>query len=427
MTYIYNERLKEGYYKEVLENGLTVLVYPNENKTSTYAMLSAPVGSTTLDFSVNNEEMSVPLGTAHFLEHKLFENEDGVDAFSLFALTGASANAYTSFDKTTYLFEASLDVEQSLRTLIGFVSSPYFTEATVAKEQGIIGQEIKMYRDHPSWRQLFELFKLLYDTHPIKHEIAGTIESIAEITPSSLYSFYNAFYDPTKMVLAVAGNIKAETVVDICKEMYEGKEYIGDICTAKRYFDDSVVTEKRVEIIMPISSPQFCYGFKEKPYKKEDRAKNELVYDMLLDIICGQTSTLFRKLYDNNLINDILSAEVFSGVDYLSVVFSGESVDPDKVIEEIDKEIEKFRIEGIDDERFIECKRSYLGDIIGDFEDISTVAANLTDCQFNDTGIFDILDIIEGITKEDMEVLLKNSLNRDMFALVVVYPSTLDN
>ena len=424
MEYIYNKRLDEGYYKEILENGLTVFVYPMRNKSSVYAMLSAKVGSTMLSYELNGEEYNVPEGVAHFLEHKLFENEDGVDAFSLFALTGASANAYTSFDKTCYLFEASIEPEQSLRTLIRFVNSPYFTKETVAKEQGIIAQEIKMYRDHPSWRQLFELFKLMYSTHPIKNEIAGTVESIGEITPKILYNFYNTFYNPTNMVLAVSGNIEPETVLEICREEYTNKTEQNVKFVAKRYDDNNSIPEKRIVIDMPISAPQFCYGFKEIPFKEDEKVKKGLIFEMLLDIMCGQTSKLFRELYDGNLINDILSAEIYSSKDYQCAIFSAESSNPNRVIEAINMEIDRLKSEGIDKELFEECKRAYIGEIIGDFEDVTSVATGLTYSHFNDAGIYDLLSVIEEVELNDMQLLLNEVLRSDMSAAALVFPSS---
>ena len=423
MEYIENKRLGEGYYKEILDNGLTVFVYPMMQKSSVYAMLSSPVGSSTLGFTVNGEEVNVPQGIAHFLEHKMFENEDGIDAFELFAKTGASANAYTSFDKTCYLFEASLNAKEALRTILGFVGSPYFTDETVAKEQGIIAQEIKMYRDHPGWRQMFELLKLLYHEHPVRYDIAGSVESIAEITKEKLHDFYNAFYNPKSMVLSVCGNISFEEVVKLCEEEFRIKEWKKYDSKVLRNTEPDSIAADYVKIEMPISSPQFSLGYKEVPFKKQDRVKNEVILDMLLDIIAGETSELFRRLYDSNLINGDLSSETLSGDDYLCVIFSAESNDPDKAVDEIKKEIDFFKKNGIPDSAFLECKRMNIGGTVGIFDDISAVAAGMTYSHFKESGLFDEIEMLDSISKQDVESMLMTTLQSDRAALSLLVPS----
>ena len=423
MEYIENTRLEEGYYKTVLENGLTVFVYPMPHKTAAYAVLASRVGSDTLDFSVDGKRVTVPEGTAHFLEHKMFENEDGVDAFELFAKAGASANAFTSFDKTCYLFEAALGVEQPLETVLGFVGAPYFTGETVVKEQGIIGQEIKMYLDHPGWRLVFSILGLLYHNHPVKHDIAGTLGSIAQITPELLYDFYHAFYNPANMALAVSGNVTIKQVMEICRAEFAKKDW--------KPHDTEVISRPEAEgtlkegetIQMAVSSPQFCLGFKEAPIAEEARLKTEIAIEILLDLIAGETGDLYRKLYDDGLINAALSSEALSGNDYLCVMFSGESEDPKKAVGAIRDEIERFKTDGICEERFLESKRAYLGAVIGEFEDVSSVALNLISLHFKGAGVYDLIDIIESIEIEDVEVLLETMLRQSHSALSLIVPA----
>ena len=189
-----SEKLREKYYEIEHSSGLRIFVLPKEGYRSTYAIIGTPFGSINTEFDLKDGKVRVPDGIAHYLEHKLFESEDG-DAFAKYAETGANANAYTSFDKTCYLFNCTEQFEKSLSILLELVTSPYFTEETVAKEQGIIGQEIKMYEDSPEWRVLFNLLGAMYHNHPVKVDIAGSIESIAEITPESLYTCYNSYYN----------------------------------------------------------------------------------------------------------------------------------------------------------------------------------------------------------------------------------------
>ena len=210
---IKNEELNEKYFKVAHPSGLTIYLYPKPEYKSTYAIFGTNYGSIDTKFQVkgSKEVIEVPDGIAHYLEHKLFESEEG-DAFSEYAKTGAIANAYTSFDFTGYLFSCSENFDESLKILLNFVQSPYFTEETVKKEQGIIGQEIRMYEDNPDWKVLFNLLNCLYHNHPVKKDIAGSIESIAEITAEKLYTCYKCFYNLNNMSICIVGNIDYKSV-----------------------------------------------------------------------------------------------------------------------------------------------------------------------------------------------------------------------
>ena len=208
-------RRAAAFESTVLENGLTVRVHTMPGFTGVHAVYGTKFGSIDRAFALDGKRVDLPAGIAHFLEHKMFENEEG-DAFTLYARTGASANAYTSFDKTCYIFTASGNVAENLDILLGFVSRPYFTAATVEKEQGIIGQEIKQYDDAPDWRLMFAMYECLYTAHPVRDDIAGSVESIAQITPEILYACTDAFYRPQNMVLAVAGNVTMDEVLAAC-------------------------------------------------------------------------------------------------------------------------------------------------------------------------------------------------------------------
>ncbi|MBQ4094296.1 MAG: insulinase family protein, partial [Oscillospiraceae bacterium] len=309
---IRHEKLGEQYVKAVLENGLTVLVYEMPQKSSVSVQLSAAIGSVTKCFELDGQSIELPAGVAHFLEHKLFESEQG-DAFTLFAKTGASANAFTSFDRTTYLFNTTINALQSLRILIRFVNAPHFTEQTVAKEQGIIGEEIRMYEDDPGWQLIFSLFRLLYKDLPINEDIAGSRESIAQITPQMLYDCCKAFYAPKNMVLAVAGNISAEDVLAVCEQEY------AQIKTEQHISRELPVDEQQ-EIVAPFSTRSmevaqrmFAMGYKEQPLAEADRIRRETMMDMLLDLVAGESTEFYRELYEEGLINDSFSGGYYTG------------------------------------------------------------------------------------------------------------------
>ena len=205
-----------GCQSTTLPSGLTVLCRTMPGYSSVHAIYATSFGSIHRNFTLDGKEVVLPAGTAHFLEHKMCETPKG-DSFSFYAKTGASANAFTSYDRTCYLFSATQKIDENLDILLGMVGKPWFTKATIAKEQGIIGQEIKMYDDSPDWRLLNALFRCLYADHPLRDDIAGTVESIAELTPQMLYNCTKAFYAPSNMVLSVAGKITLDQAVEACK------------------------------------------------------------------------------------------------------------------------------------------------------------------------------------------------------------------
>ena len=256
---IKSERAGDSYYKIDHPSGLTVYVYPKEGYNSAYAIIGTKYGSVNTCFSLDGgEKITVPDGIAHYLEHKLFESEDG-DAFARYAKTGASANAYTSFEKTCYLFSCTDKFDESFEILLDFVQSPYFTAETVAKEQGIIGQEIKMYDDSPDWRVMFNMLEKMYHHHPVKIDIAGTVESIAEITAEKLYQCYNTFYNLNNMALCVAGNVTVEQVLKTCDRMLKPCEKH----TIENFFED-----EPYEIVEPYVEQNFRSAPKSRSTKQ---------------------------------------------------------------------------------------------------------------------------------------------------------------
>ena len=409
-TQIKHQRFNDSCYTAVMDNGLTVAVYPMPNKNGIHAMLSAKIGSVNRDFMLDGRRVNVPAGIAHFLEHKLFENEQE-DAFSLFARTGASANAYTSFERTCYLFSTAVNIEASLRALISFVTNPIFTKATVQKEQGIIAQEIKMYDDNAEWVLSNMLLSNLYVNHPLNEDIAGTVESIAEITPKLLYDCYNAFYRPSNMILSVAGNISVEDVQRICEEEYKNCRTPAESVELMPVQEPAEVAQTYAEKTMSVFENMFGLAYKEQPFYAEEKLRNEMTLRMLIDLIADDTSDLYRNLYDSGLANGMFDASVISGEDYLSVMFTGESKDPEKVIGDIKKEIAKRRDIGFDEGRFLECKRAFLGSELCSFDSVEAVAARMTVGYFKDYGIYDIIDIVDSISINDVENMLEKVLN----------------
>ena len=416
---IRNELLKDSYYEIDHSSGFKIFVYPKENYSSTYAVFGTKYGSIDTCFKKEGEKdfTEVPEGIAHFIEHKLFESEE-LDAFARYAKTGASANAYTSFDKTCYLFQCSGNFEESLEILLDFVSNPYFTEQTVQKEQGIIGQEIRMYEDEPGWESLFVLLRAMYHNHPVRIDIAGTVESISHITADLLYECYDTFYNPANMALAVAGNVTVEQVLKIADKMLKSKE--SKKVERKFQIEPEGVVESYAERHLSVAMPIFAIGFKENVKTPERTLKESMESSILLDIIAGSTSTLYEELLKDNLINTTFDTEYFEGYGYSAHIFNGESTQPEKVRERINAELERFIKDGVDEETFNRIKKKHYGSLIMDFDSVDSIGNSLISAYFNNEGIYDQLKLIESITVEDINNRLRTAFNIENSSMSVI-------
>lgn len=390
----------EGYVKAELDCGLSVYVMEKPHFSSSYAVFGTKYGSIDTKFSKNGEdEICVPEGIAHFLEHKLFESEDG-DAFAKYAETGASANAFTSFDRTCYLFSCSDKFYENLDILLSFVQSPYFTQATVQKEQGIIGQEIRMYDDSPGWRVMFNMLKAMYSNHPVRIDIAGTVESIAKIDADLLYKCYETFYNPSNMFICIAGNVDTDRVLNQIEGSIKSSEP-SEIIRGEFHEPDCVAsnfTEERLAVSIPL----FCLGFKQKIASPYRRLKSKICVNLLLDIICGDASPLYAKLMNEGLINDDFDCEYFYGNGYAAVIFEGESFDPKRVAEEIKAEIERIRVDGIDKKLFSAVKSAAYGNMIRKFNSVEALATQLTECAMCDYDLFEEIRLLKTASYDDV-------------------------
>ncbi|MBQ8781040.1 MAG: insulinase family protein [Oscillospiraceae bacterium] len=392
-----------------------------ENYSTTHALFGTKYGSINTKFKTKNEPdfITVPNGIAHYLEHKLFENED-CDVFSLYAKTGASANAYTSFDKTCYLFSATGNVYESLEILLTFVQNPYFTEETVQKEQGIIGQEIRMYDDNAGWRVFFNMLGALYHNHPVKIDIAGTVESIAEINADLLYRCYYTFYNLNNMVLSIAGDVDVDKVLEICDKCLKQNEDI-ELETA---FEDEpeTIVEKEVVQKLEIAQPMFNIAFKGKPETGLDALKAEIETNFVLSLIADESSDFYKKLYDEGLINSMFSSEVFTGDGYFCSIFSGESRNPRLVRDRIVEEIERCKREGLDRERFDIIKKDYYGSLIRDLNNAEAVATIMLNSGMEKLSAFDNIETVAACTFEDVEKRLAAQFDTDKVVISIIEP-----
>lgn len=407
----------EAYIKATFDNGLKVYILEKPQYKSSYALFGTKYGSIDTIFSVNGKETAVPEGIAHFLEHKLFESEDG-DAFTKYAKTGAYANAFTSFDKTCYLFSCSDKFYENLSILLDFVQSPYFTEATVNKEQGIIGQEIRMYDDSPAWRVMFNMLMSMYHNHPVRIDIAGTVESIAKIDYNLLYDCYNTFYNPSNMFICIAGNVDTDTCLKQIKNSIKPSEP-HEIVRIKPEEPDSVV-ENYTEQALEVAQPMFCFGFKEK-LREEISLKDKIITSLLLNIISGDASPLYKDLINKGLINDEFESEHFCGDGYSALIFEGESQDPKSVAEAIKSEVERLKNDGIDKKLFNAVRSGMYGSAIRLFNNVESIAMQLVECAMSDCGLFDEIKFLKTVTLEDVQKKL-SQLDCDNTVLSVINP-----
>ena len=407
----------ESYVRAEHSSGLTVYILEKPQYNSAYAIFGTKYGSIDNCFSVDGEKCEVPEGIAHFLEHKLFESEDG-DAFTKYAETGAYANAFTSFDKTCYLFSCSNRFYDNLGILLNFVQSPYFTEKTVQKEQGIIGQEITMYDDSPAWRVMFNMLLGMYKNHPVRIDIAGTVESISHINADLLYKCYNTFYNPGNMFICIAGNVETEKVLEIINKSIKQTE--------KRQIERIMPTEPAevvtdyVEQSLEVAQPIFCFGYKERADRKPT-VKERVCTGILLEMIAGDASPLYEELINEGLINDEFSFEYFTGEGYSAVIFEGESHNPKKVAEKIKQEIERLKTDGINKKLFSAVRCGMYGNAIRVFNSVEGIAMQFVDCATNGSGLFDEIKYLKSVTAEDVYKRL-NLLENDKTVLSVINP-----
>ena len=390
----------ESYIKAEMPNGLSVYIMEKPQYSSSYAIFGTKYGSIDTKFSKNGEEfITVPEGIAHYLEHKLFEGEDG-DAFSKFAKTGASANAFTTFDRTCYLFSCSDKFYENLEILLNFVQSPYFTKENVEKEQGIIGQEIRMYDDHPGWRVMFNMLRNMYHCHPVRIDISGTVETIAKIDAELLYKCYETFYNPANMFICIAGNVDADKTLKLIENSIIER---GNVEIIRGEFDEpQTVVNNYVEQKLAVSMPIFCLGFKQKISSPYRRLKSKICVNMLLEIICGDASPLYARLMNEGLINDDFDCEYFTGNGYAAVIFEGESKDPQRIKNEIIAEIERLRLEGIDKKLFSAVKCGMYGNAVRKFNSVEGLAMKLTECAICEYDLFEEIKLLKTVSYDDV-------------------------
>jgi len=419
------ERLDETLYREKLPNGLEVCLLPKPGFSKTYAMFSARFGSVDSRYRLGaGDETQVPDGAAHFLEHKLFEDPEG-NTFARFADRGASVNAFTTFDRTSYLFSATEELEANTEHLLDMVQQPYFTDENVEKEKGIIGQEIRMYQDDPEWRAFFGLIESLYAFHPVRIDIAGTVESISAIGKETLYDLHRTFYHPGNMLLFMAGGFDPEQVMRLVRANQERKVFPAtpDVRRILPEEPDRVV-RKEAEISLDVSMPKCKFGFKEPAggLSPEEKLRRELTTALVLDLIFGQSASIYQTLYDEKLITDQFGYEYDIGPGYAFSVIGGDTPDPGRLIGRVRELIGALLDSGIDADEFERVKRKRIGGYLRKLNSPEGIASEFTRYRFMGIDYFELLPVLERITLRDAERRLGEHVNWDRSAVFVVRP-----
>jgi predicted Zn-dependent peptidase len=417
------EQVQETLYHEKLPNGLTVYLVPKRGFSKTYAVFTTRYGSIDSHFKTRSgEEIHVPDGIAHFLEHKMFEKKDR-DVFQEFSQNGASYNAFTTFTRTAYLFSCTDHLEKNLNLLLDFVQEPYFTEKSVEKEKGIIGQEITMYDDNPDWKVYMNLLKAMYQEHPVKIEIAGTIESIAKITPETLYQCYETFYHPANMLLLVVGSFDPQAVMQLIRDNQAKKSFSPAPQIERLYPQEpTALAQQRVEHHLAVGLPKCLIGFKETKTGLTGEAllRRELTTKLLLEILFGTSSPLYQKLYDSQLITDTFDFDYSSEKDYAYSIMGGDTPDPDMLIDTIKQELEKVLQGGIDEQAFERSKRKKIGHQLRALNSVEFIANQFTSYKFNGNDLFDVLPVLETITREEIETRMAEHFRFEQMAVSIV-------
>ena len=411
--------LGERFVRVAHPSGLTVLIFPKKMST-VHTLFAVNYGSldVTLPYGA-----PLPDGTAHFLEHKLFEDENGEDAFAAFSAYGADVNAYTSFGRTAYLFSTTAHFSECLSELLHFVTHPHFTEASVARERGIIAQEIKMYKDQP-WERVYQnLLGALYRSHPVRRNICGTLSTIKKITPDVLDTAYAAYYRLSNMALVVCGDVEEREVMAAVDAAFADVTPTPAPPKRCEVREESGVYRARVSAKMQVAKPIFCIGIKDRTsVAKGADVRHELAVSLLCEILFSQSGSFFEELLDAELVG-ALSWEYSTVEGARFVCLSGESDDPAAVLSRLHDFLEKTKARGIDDSDFERCRRArYAGKILS-YDSTEEIAGALLDyVAFDGEALFEIPDMLMKITKQELEALLDGFCQKENFTLSTVEP-----
>lgn len=416
MQCTYYKQIDETVYEAELNNGLKLFVIPKTGFQKTFVTYTTQFGSLDRKFKPHGSEdfVTVPDGVAHFLEHKLFENEEE-DLFTAFAEDNAQVNAFTSFDRTSYLFSATDNIESNIKRLLTMVETPYFTEASVDKEKGIIAEEIKMYQEQPGYKLMFNTLRAMYESHPIRVDIAGSVESIYEITKEDLYLCYETFYHPSNMVLFVVGDVDVDHIYNVVADHENQRDktnqprIVRDSLKEQDSVKEKVVTEK-----MKLQSPRIMLGFKNMPLTDvPDRllVKKDLEMTLFFELLFGEETDFYQMLLNEELIDETFGYQFVLEPTYSFSMITSATQQPDKLKKLLLDELEAKQGNLTDTEAFNLLKKQFIGEFISGLNSPEYIANQYTKLYFEGVSLFDLLDIVESITLESVNETAQSSLN----------------
>lgn len=416
----YYELIDETVYEAQMDNGLKVFIIPKPGFQKTFVTYTTQFGSLDSKFKPlgSDEFVTVPDGVAHFLEHKLFEKEEG-DLFTAFAEDNAQVNAFTSFDRTSYLFSATSNVESNILRLMNMVETPYFTEATVEKEKGIIAEEIKMYQEQPGYKLMFNTLRAMYKQHPVKVDIAGSVESIYEITKDDLYLCYETFYHPSNMVMFVVGNVDPERIHDLVRDHEAKRELTAQPEIVRDNLEEpEAVQQTKVVEEMNIQIPRLMLGFKNVPQQasKEVFMKRDIEMTFFFEMVLGEETDFYQNLLNEGLIDDTFGYQFVLEPSYSFSLITSSTPDPDKLKSLLLDEL-KAKVGNLEDEEAFELlKKQFIGEFISSLNSPEYIANQYTKLYFEGVSLFNMLDIVDSITLESINEAAEKSLNFDQIA-----------
>ena len=421
MQVIENLKVKEKAYIEKLKNGLTIIIVPKAGIRKKYVIFGTHYGSNDSKFIVpgENEVTEVPKGVAHFLEHKMFEQENGRNSLDVLSSLGVNANAYTTNTHTAFLYECTDNFYEALDEFMDYVQHPYFTDENVEKEKGIIGQEIMMYDDYPEWKVYLNALEAMYHNNPVKLDITGTIETISHIDKEILYKCYNTFYNPSNMCLVVCGDFVPEEILKEIEKRLINKNSSGEIKRIYEEEDESIV-KPNIEAKMDVSIPLFTMGIKCKPANQTQKVKKDIAISILLNMIIGESSTLYQDLYKSGILLNSPSYEFDFTNEYAHILISGSSRNPQEFYNKLNEEIKNLKTNGLDKENFERIKKKLYGEYIKEYNDVSDIARMFLNDFMNGINSFEYLEEITSIDINYLEQVLKNDFDTEKMVFSVI-------
>ena len=421
MQVLENLKIREKIYTEKLKNGLTVIIIPKKGVQKKYIIWGIHYGSNDSKFIVPGEKevTEVPKGVAHFLEHKMFEQENGKNSLDVLTSLGVNANAYTTNNHTAYLYECTDNFYEALDEFMDYVQHPYFTDENVEKEKGIIGQEIRMYDDYPEWRVYLNALEAMYHQNSVKLDITGTIETISHIDKDILYKCYNTFYNPGNMCLVVCGDFKPEEILKEIEKRLIDKKSEGEIKRIYEQEEDTIVQEK-IETEMEVSMHLFTVGIKCNVVDKKEKVRNHIAIEILLNMLIGESSKLYQDLYKQGNILSMPTLEYEFTDDYAHILITGTSRDPEKFYSEFKNNVKDMKENGIKEEDFERIKKMIYGTYVKEYNDVSDIARMFLSDFMKGINSFDYIEEIESVDSKYTKIVLDENFKEEKMVISVV-------